>query len=544
MYGDLAAGGSPVVPSAPAGINKKSVDVGTGGRVNVRIKPETVASNQEIRSSHSLFGLIFGGITMKLFKSLLLASAAGMVAVSGASAADLGAKKPSPVEYVKACYNPLWGTSGGFVIPGGNTCLRVFGQARFDIHAESVYNRSNANALGYRGGMTVGLDAVTPSEYGNVRAFASIGAIYRSGNQRSGTNARLGFAADNVSVLGGNTAAQTEINYTGFIQFAGITAGRTASFFRTVGQPVEIIGLTYMSGPGNVNTIAYSAALGNGFLATVALEDPTTRRHAVAIEAGNAYTGTGGVASVIATRTGNRLPNLVGSLRVDQAWGSAELAGMLNEVGVVGYSNNGVPTLWGINRPSTRIGFALSAGAKINLPMIAAGDALYLNATYSKGNVSAVLSNGVGSGQVAVGTGGVAALTPDATLNTALFGSGLRLTTAWGVTAGFQHFWTPAFSTSLYASYASINVAHVLPALNTTDALRDSKYLTLGVTNIWTPVRGLAVALDTAYVRQTVQGRQADLNKNVFFNGTAGANAFTRSSDSSYKARLRITRDF
>jgi hypothetical protein len=448
---------------------------------------------------------------MKLFKSLLLASAAGMVAVSGASAADLGAKKPSPVEYVKACYNPLWGTSGGFVIPGGNTCVRVFGQARFDIGYAQQYARG-ASTLGYRGGMTVGLDAVTPSEYGNVRAFASIGAIYRSGNQRSGTNARLGFAFDNASVLGGNTPSQTEINYTGFIQFAGITAGRTASFFRTVGQPVEIMGLTYMSGPGNVNTIAYSASLGNGFLATVALEDPTTRRHSV-------VTSTNG----LVTRGGNRAPNVIASLRVDQAWGSAELAGMVNEVSTIA----GGPAL-----NSSKWGYSISAGGKINLPMIAAGDALYFNGTYSSGNISAVLSNSVGSGQLAVATKGVSAATPDAVVNAL---GGIRLTSAWGVTAGFQHFWTPAFSSSIYASYASVNVNAPLLAFGSASTLRDSKYLTVGLTNIWTPVRGLAIGLDTAYVRQNVQGIQADLNR---------GGAFTNSSGSQFLGRLRITRDF
>jgi hypothetical protein len=514
----------------------------------------------EIRSSH-LFGLIFGGITMKLFKSLLLASAAGMVAVSGASAADLGAKKPSPVEYVKACYNPLWGTSGGFVIPGGNTCLRVFGQARFDMHAQVQWNRTNANPMGWRGGMTIGLDAITPSEYGNVRAFASIGALYRSGNQNSGTNARLGFSAANANVLGGNTAGQTEVNYTGFIQFAGITAGRTASFFRTIGQPVEMIGLTYMSGPGNVNTIAYSASLGNGFLATIALEDPTTRRHGVALEgAGNNYAAAtfGATANTLAaTRTGNRLPNVVASLRVDQAWGSAELAGMINEVGVVGHHQStnggaGAAAAWVANTPSSRIGYAVSGGVKINLPMIAAGDNLVLNGTFSSGNISAVMSNGVGSGQLLVGTGGVAAWTPDATFNAAVLGSSLRLTSAWGVTAGFQHFWAPTFNTSIYASYASVNVPNLLAAGNVTDSLRDSKYLTLGMTNTWTPVRGLAVALETAYVRQSVQGQQIDLNKNFGSNGTliapcvlaTGVGCVLKSRDHTFQTRFRITRDF
>ncbi|MCA0407057.1 MAG: porin, partial [Proteobacteria bacterium] len=61
---------------------------------------------------------------MKLAKSLLLGSAAGLVAVAGASAADLGVKKPTAVEYVKTC--PTYG-AGFFVVPGTTSCLKLVG---------------------------------------------------------------------------------------------------------------------------------------------------------------------------------------------------------------------------------------------------------------------------------------------------------------------------------------------------------------------------------------------------------------------------------
>jgi hypothetical protein len=40
---------------------------------------------------------------MKLVKSPLLGSAAGLVAAAGAQAADLPTKKAAPVEYVRIC---------------------------------------------------------------------------------------------------------------------------------------------------------------------------------------------------------------------------------------------------------------------------------------------------------------------------------------------------------------------------------------------------------------------------------------------------------
>jgi Porin subfamily len=500
---------------------------------------------------------------MKLFKSLLLASAAGMVAVSGASAADLGAKKPSPVEYVKACYNPLWGTSGGFIIPGGNTCLRVFGQARFDYQYTQQFNRSSSPS-GYRGGATIGLDAITPSEFGNVRAFAAISATYRSGNQFSGTNIRNGVAIAGSFPAATGSAGQTEIGYTGFIQFAGLTMGRTSSFFRTVGAPNEVIGNGWYSGPGNVTTIAYTAQLGNGFLATIALEDPTIRRFGVA---SGSYVNTA-LASVTPntasafgsnvanfTQIGNRMPNVVASLRVDQAWGSAEVSGMINEVGVVGNIAGAAltPAAGLAFTPSTKYGFAIAGGLKINLPMLAAGDNLTLNAVYSEGNLSSVLSVGGGNSFQGINVGGTASVTPDAVFNTA--SGNMRLTKAFGVTAGLQHFWTPTLNSTLFASYAKIDVAN--QALTVADTLRDFTLATVGLNTIWTPVRGLSFALEGAYVMHDPQGRMLDVNKNVV-NASTGANTFnigacviatgvgcrTKSSDSQFFTRFRVTRDF
>src|SRR5438045_6258254 len=63
---------------------------------------------------------------MKMVKSLLLASAAGLVATAGAQAADLPVKA-KPVEYVKIC--SLYGI-GFYYIPGTDTCIRIGGHLR------------------------------------------------------------------------------------------------------------------------------------------------------------------------------------------------------------------------------------------------------------------------------------------------------------------------------------------------------------------------------------------------------------------------------
>ncbi len=61
---------------------------------------------------------------MTLIKSLLLGSAAGIVAVATAQAADLPTRKAAPVEYVRVCNV---GGITGWTLPGSDTCVKFSG---------------------------------------------------------------------------------------------------------------------------------------------------------------------------------------------------------------------------------------------------------------------------------------------------------------------------------------------------------------------------------------------------------------------------------
>src|SRR5688500_7370346 len=70
-------------------------------------------------------------------KSLLLGSAAALVAVSGARAADaVVIAEPEPVEYVRVC--DVYGT-GFYYMPGTETCLKVSGYVRYDIGVGDLF---------------------------------------------------------------------------------------------------------------------------------------------------------------------------------------------------------------------------------------------------------------------------------------------------------------------------------------------------------------------------------------------------------------------
>ena len=67
---------------------------------------------------------------MKMVKSLLLGTAAGLVAMTGAQAADLPVKA-KPVQYVKIC--SLYG-AGFYYIPGTDTCIKIGGFVRAEVN--------------------------------------------------------------------------------------------------------------------------------------------------------------------------------------------------------------------------------------------------------------------------------------------------------------------------------------------------------------------------------------------------------------------------
>src|SRR3569833_4665445 len=116
---------------------------------------------------------------MKMVKSLILGSAAGLVAMSGAQAADLPVKAKA-VEYVRIC--SLYG-AGFFYIPGTDTCIKLGGYLRADLtfnggaHGAPAWNGDLGQQNRYRdyflgrSRMALTVATRTATEYGVVRTF-------------------------------------------------------------------------------------------------------------------------------------------------------------------------------------------------------------------------------------------------------------------------------------------------------------------------------------------------------------------------------------
>src|SRR5580692_9951168 len=77
---------------------------------------------------------------MKMVKGLVLGSAAALVAMGGAQAADLPVKAKA-VEYVRIC--SLYG-AGFWYIPGTDTCIKLAGYLRVDTTFNgNIYGQPN-----------------------------------------------------------------------------------------------------------------------------------------------------------------------------------------------------------------------------------------------------------------------------------------------------------------------------------------------------------------------------------------------------------------
>ena len=144
---------------------------------------------------------------MKMVKSLILGSAAALVAMSGAQAADLPVKAKA-VEYVRIC--SLYG-AGFFYIPGTDTCIKLGGYLRVDTTFNGQHLRSarhgrvisvsrTATAITSiaRSRMALTVDTRTATEYGVVRTFGQGDFQFddnSAGNNTSQSELRLTGAA-------------------------------------------------------------------------------------------------------------------------------------------------------------------------------------------------------------------------------------------------------------------------------------------------------------------------------------------------------------
>ncbi len=330
--------------------------------------------------------------------TFLLCSAASLTVIGGARAADLPVKAKA-VEYVRVC--SLYG-AGFFYIPGTDTCIKFGGYLRVDTtfnggpQGQPAWNgdlgqqNRYADYFAKRARMAFSVDTRTQTEYGLVRTFGQadmqFSTLGGSTTNPNSLNTNLGNNPQLLDTVGGG---YTSIEYI-FIQFAGFTVGKSASAYASPWQGFPGNNTSFLLGGQNtdtgVNNIQYTAQFGNGVSASIGLDDPTvwdrtslynlsTGLNAAGVT-GNAY---GGVQS----------PDVVGNIRIDQAWGLFQISAAAHEVdgsyNILTATTAAPTNLSEISgHPETKWGGSVMAALNIKNIPTGAGDDIKVDVSYGR----------------------------------------------------------------------------------------------------------------------------------------------------------------
>lgn len=244
-------------------------------------------------------------------KSLLLGSAAALVAVSGARAADAVevVAEPEPMEYVRVC--DTYG-AGFYYIPGTETCLRVGGYVRYDIGAGyygvDVDADGESDTYRKRARASLIFDARSETELGTLRGFIQIHGNWNNNGATAPTGV-VDPATGLVVVTDGADNEDFNVAHA-YIELGGFLVGKTDSLFnRIVGGGYIIHDDELQYGAWDTNQIGYTFDAGNGFTVGVSLEEGTGQYE---LE--------------------DYMPHVVAGAAYTAGWGAVQLAGAYDSV--------------------------------------------------------------------------------------------------------------------------------------------------------------------------------------------------------------------
>lgn len=394
-----------------------------------------------------------------VIKNVLLGSVAGLAMVGTAAAADLPVKAKA-AEYVKVC--SAYG-AGFYYIPGTETCLKVGGYVTADTYYTDVKVSSRLNGFDtgaidpdgetyFQTRAAIQLDARTQTEYGTLRSYIE-GRFEYGESYGFGQNANTG---DSGLEFSDNSINDAYLKY-GYIQFAGFTIGKATSAFDFWAGD-GWLGIEPGSYYSDVtpNLISYTADFGNGFSATISLEDAYARERNI---------------DNYIILDGQQVPDIVANIAYEGSWGAFKVSGAYHDngdYGVLPFGGDADLDPWFVSNGDD--GWAVLAGVRFD---IAETTTLYVEGTYAKG---------------ASGYLGLASTLP----NVDFYGDAVG---GWYIGGALIHYWTPTVFTGLVGSYTESDSF----ATGFFDNASFSGY-NVGVNIGWQPVKGLTLALQYDYL--------------------------------------------
>ena len=550
---------------------------------------------------------------MTLIKSTLLGSAAGILAVAGAQAADLPTHKAAPVvQYVKICNV---GGITGWVMPGSDTCVKLSGYITAQFTGGNLNNQYNwsgsitsANEAAIdpyavahsdqrilvQGGDSAApiYNAITgqPVNSGSTTAIIAGVPVTTPGKQlvlpnqqnnqfnrnQIGWTTRANFGFDFASntaygpLIGhldlnaetgngfDNTGTATYLN-TGYLTWAGITAGKAQSFFSFIGGGDNWANIFSPDRKGfnEPDLMAYTASFGGGFSATISVE---SQGSVGSSGGGTDMTGAAGSNPGSITFGGQKWPDIVGALHVKQAWGEAQVSGVIHDVNVKDYNYyndagcNTFSYVGGVacNASENKTGWGIDAGIKYNLPWYA-GDTAVLTGAYTQNAVwYSGLVDGMWGENGQVNGNGQPMYLADAFFNPLT--NQWSTPRAWSVTGIFEHHFTPQFYVDVEGSYGEINWSNMgggcyvygfgcgVTQFGSGALSKNARSWIIGADLGWNPVTNLNFDLELMY-QSTNQDRPSGFIGTVYNNGAFVPGAWQGNSDG-FAGRFRITRYF
>jgi len=495
---------------------------------------------------------------MTFTKSILLGSGAVLMAAATAQAADLPSRKAAPVEYVRVC--DAYG-AGFFFIPGTQTCLRIGGRVRADyafVPAKTIFSGATQaaaggpvtrtiashedaqHAVGWEARGRINVDARTQTSWGTVQTAFQLRMTRDKGVLTSN---------DGAQGLGHGTGPVLE---SAFIRFAGFTFGAARDNFAFM--PSLTYGAGHWASFGNgAKQLAYTHTFGGGLSVTVALQDHLDTTNSS--QSAATFTGLNS-ASAAATGTlapyyvHNSIPQINGRLDWAQGWGEISIAGAYasvnaNNVAVAAGTTATTPAIAADTFDASKGVWAIGAGVRINLPMLASGSALWLHAAYADG-MSEYAANYTSVKTTAfrrdVGGFAMAAHPSYVYEGAGTAGNAYRIETvkSWNVAALLQHFWAPQYRSIAWVSYGSFDAPAAASARvwNGTTGFGDATAWNVGKQFAWLPTRDFEIGVEVIYSRVNQDVRTGT--------GTPVApNALViKDSQSNFTGRLRVERNF
>jgi hypothetical protein len=532
---------------------------------------------------------------MTLMKSILLGSAAGIVAVASAQAADLPTRKAAPVaQYVKICNV---GGITGWTLPGSDTCVKLSGYVSAQVVGGNLSTQYNWASTGLYTAVTGKTLPVTQS-YATQRVLvagsAAQGNTTFNRNETGWTtrgeldldvasNTAYGPLLGHIAIRGdmGN-GLDTDIGNgvnafyadTAYLTWAGITAGKAASFYSFIGGGDNYANMFSpdQKGWNEPLLLAYTASFGGGFSATLAAQSAGSNGYS---GGGTDLTGSNGCPNAgtltgcnpgSITYGGQRWPDIVGALHVTQGWGEAQVSGVLHNVNVTanGLSGDNACGVAGVgagledcNSQKTQTGWGVDAGVKINLPSFGAGDNVVVTGSYTQ---SAVWYSGLPDGMWGengqVNGNGQPMNLADAFFNPLT--NQWSKPTAWSVSALLEHHFTPQVYVDLEGSIGGLKWSNMGGGCNILSAgcsvaqaiqgpLSPSAFTWLiGADLGWNPVTNLNFDLELMY--QAVNQTTPSGFLGTVYNYGSSSQYFVpgdwKGNSGGFAGRFRITRYF